>query len=364
MAAAKSGNEAALLHALGSNVRSAALYATNYENFTNSTGNPYTTRMNSHNMLWGLSGFMGLFHKTFFGLELTPDGITFSPCVPGSLEGERSLEGFPYRDMLLDIKVTGSGNRIRSFRLDGKKQKKAFVPSSMTGRHQVVIELTGDFPASSIDVKGYTPAPEYPAVSIKDGALTWTHIDGCRYKVLHDGEMVEMTSDVCHVLPEYITGEWQVIAVDEDGVEGFASEPLEIYPSAVSVPVDVKIDEAKGLQLSVSVEVPADGIYVLDWLYSNGNGSITGYNHCSTRTLYVDSKQAGVSIFPQRGKNDWTAEGWSNPVKLDLRGGIHKVELKYLDTDVNMNIKVDNAHVRALRLRPLFAMEHPSFSPM
>jgi hypothetical protein len=78
----------------------------------------------------------------------------------------------------------------------------------------------------------------------------------------------------------------------------------------------------------------------------------------------VDSKQAGVSIFPQRGKNDWTAEGWSNPVKLDLRGGIHKVELKYLDTDVNMNIKVDNAHVRALRLRPLFAMEHPSFSPM
>ena len=90
--------------------------------------------------------------------------------------------------------------------------------------------------------------------------MTWTHIDGCRYKVLHDGEMVEMTSDVCHVLPEYITGEWQVIAVDEDGVEGFASEPLEIYPSAVSVPVDVKIDEAKGLQLSVSVEVPADGI--------------------------------------------------------------------------------------------------------
>ena len=354
MAAAKAGNEAALLHALGSNVRSAALYATNYENFTNSTGNPYTTRMNSHNMLWGLSGFMGLFHKTFFGLELTADGMNFSPCVPKSLEGERLLEGFPYRDMLLDIKVTGSGNRIRSFRLDGKKQKKAFVPSSMTGRHQVVIELTGDFPASSIDVKGYTPAPEYPAVSIKDGALTWTPVDGCRYKVLHDGEMVEMTSEVCHVLPEYSTGEWQVMAVDESGVEGFASEPLEIYPSAVSVPVDVKIDETKGLQLSVSIEVPADGVYILDWLYSNGNGSITGYNHCSTRTLYVDSEQAGVSIFPQRGKNDWNAEGWSNPVRVKLSKGVHEVWLKFLDTDVNMNIKVDNAHVRALRLRPLF----------
>jgi hypothetical protein len=165
--------------------------------------------------------------------------------------------------------------------------------------------------------------------------------------------MVEMTSEVCHVLPEYSTGEWQVMAVDESGVEGFASEPLEIYPSAVSVPVDVKIDETKGLQLSVSIEVPADGVYILDWLYSNGNGSITGYNHCSTRTLYVDSKQAGVSIFPQRGKNDWNAEGWSNPVRVKLSKGVHEVWLKFLDTDVNMNIKVDNAHVRALRLRPL-----------
>ena len=25
---------------------------------------------------------------------------------------------------------------------------------------------------------------------------------------------------------------------------------------------------------------------------------------------------AGVSVFPQRGKNDWNAAGWSNPVNM------------------------------------------------
>jgi hypothetical protein len=299
---------------------------------------------------------MGLFHKTFFGLELTADGMNFSPCVPKSLEGERSLNGFPYRDMLLDIKVTGSGNRIKSFTLDGKKQKKAFVPASLTGRHQVVIELTGDLRVSSIDIKGYTPAPEYPSVSVKDGDLVWNHIDNCSYKVLHDGKEVEMTGKESYALPEECTGEWQIIAVDKNGVEGFASEPLEIYQETVSVPVDVKIDETKGNQVTVSFEVPQDGTYALDWLYSNGNGSVTGYNHCSTRTLYLDSKQVGVSIFPQRGKNDWKAEGWSNPVHVNLSKGVHTAELKFLDTDVNMNIKVDNAHIRSLRLRPLFTM--------
>ena len=353
MAAAKAGNEKALLHALGSNVRSAALYATNYENFTNSTGNPYTTRLNSHNMLWGLSGFMGLFHKAFFGIELTEDGMWFSPCVPESLEGERSLTGVPYRGMLLDIKVSGRGNRIKTFCLDGRRQPKAFVPASLTGTHQVTIELTGEFSESSVDIQGYTPAPEYPSVSVQDGALVWNAVGKCSYKVLRDGNVAAETSECRFVLPEDNAGEWQVVSVDENGVAGFASEPLEIYPLTVSVPVDVKVDEIKGEQVSVTVDVPEDGEYVLDWLYSNGNGSVTGYNHCSTRTLYVDTQMVGVSVFPQRGKNDWKAAGWSSPVVVKLTKGAHTVALRYLDTDVNMNIRKDNAHVRELRLRYL-----------
>ena len=304
-------------------------------------------------MLWSLSGFLGLFHKTFFGFEFTPDGLQFSPCVPKDLDGERSLEGFPYRGMLLDIKVSGSGNRIKTFCLDGRRQSKAFVPASLTGTHEVTIELTGDFIESCIDIQGYTPAPEYPYVSVQEDVLVWNAVGKCLYRVLRDGKVVAETSEQRYELPESKTGEWQVITVDESGVAGFASEPLEIYPVTISVPVDVKIDEIKGEQVSVIVDVPEDGEYALDWLYSNGNGSVTGYNYCSTRTLYVDSQMIGVSVFPQRGKNDWNASGWSNPVTLKLAKGCHGVTLQYLDTDVNMNIKTDNAYVRELRLRHL-----------
>ena len=62
---------------------------------------------------------------------------------------------------------------------------------------------------------------------------------------------------------------------------------------------------------------------------------------------------AGVSVFPQRGKNDWNAAGWSNPVVMSLKKGSHTVELRYHDTDVNMNIRIDNAHIREFRVRKL-----------
>ena len=349
MAAAESGNEAALLHAFGSNVRLAALYATNYENFTNSTGYPYTTRKNSHNMLWSLSGFIGLYHKAFFGLDLTEDGLWFSPCVPKALGGRRSLEGFRYRDMLLDITVTGSGNCVKSFRLDGKKLSKPFVPAGMSGRHEVVIELIGDFAPSSINVQKYTPAPEYPSVKLKGDTLVWKASAKCGYKLIHDGAFVAEVEGSEFVLPADSEGEWQVIPVDVNGVEGFASEPLRIYPVSLTVPVDVRIDEKKGQQVVVSVDVPQDGRYAVDWRYLNGNGTITSFNMCASRTLVVDSEMSGVCVFPQRGKDNWTDSGWSSPVILDLSAGRHEFELHYLDNDVNMNIKVDNAKVIELR---------------
>ncbi len=350
MAAARCGHQEALLHALGSNVRSAALYATNYENFTNSTGNPYTTRLNSHNMLWGLSGFMGLFHRTFFGLEFSPEGLTFAPCVPTTLAGERHLEGFPYRGMLLDITVQGSGNRIQSFRLDGELRKEAFVEASLTGRHRVEILLTGDFAPSSLTIRPYTAAPEYPKPIRKEGALVWEPIEGASYRVVHNGVRVAECDDCSYPLPTDCAGEWQVIAVDQRGIEGFAGEPLLLDSEVARQSIGVRIDEQKGPQVKTSIRIEKEGDYALDWLYSNGNGSITGYNMCATRSLYIDGQRQGVSLFPQRGKGDWEAAGWSNPTRVHLTAGEHTVELRYRDCDVNMNRTTDNAHIRELRV--------------
>ena len=335
LAAIKADNSTAFLHALASNVRLAALYATNYENFSSNTGYPYTTRKNSHNMLWSLSGFIGLYHRAFFGFEFKEDGLAFSPYVPVELDGERRLEGFPYRNMKLNVAVSGSGNIVKEFKLDGKIQKKAFIPSGLTGEHSVEIRLCGHTEKSRINICSYTAAPE------------------CTEVALNDNVPVADTRETSYALPSQASGEWQVMAVDAAGNEGFISAPVRKYKYESVVPVNVKIDEKKGLQAAVEFDISEDGVYTIDWCYSNGHWDKKSSNRCCTRTLYVDGSENGVSVFPQIARDNWDVTGWSNAVKVALKAGKHTVQLKYLDTNINMNINNDNAIVRDCRITRL-----------
>lgn len=350
MAAAKAKNETAVLHALACNVRTAALYATNYENYSYDTGNPYTTDTNSPNMLWGLSGFMGLFHKTFFGIQLSPEGISFEPFVPAALEGERTLKNFPYRDMKIDITVKGSGDKISSCLVDGKPSS-AFLAADLKGHHTVEIVLVGKHKPSSISNVGYIAAPEYPDTRLNDGKISWDPVAGAvKYVVLKNGDEISQTADCEYVLDS--NGEYQVLAVDENSVCSFASEPVRFYAESTSqlIPVDVNLEKKEGVQLSLSVNVPVTGWYVLDFEYANGNGEVEQRNHCTTRQLSVDGKMNGAVVFPQRGLDNWTSYGWSNPTKLYLEEGDHKLELHYLEANINMNIDKDKSHVKTVRL--------------
>lgn len=349
-AAAKAGNETALMHALACNVRTAALYATNYENYSFNTGNPYTTLINSPNMLWGLSGFMGLFHRTFFGFEFTQEGLIMKPFVPTVLAGTRKLEAFPYRDMQLDITVSGSGNEIASCKVDGKDAE-AFIPADWTGKHTVEIVMKGEHQPSTINMVGYIGMPEMPVVQQNGGKLQWSAIKGAaKYEILKDGQVIAETT-ACEQ-PTAGNGEYQVRAVSAKGVHSFTSEPLRCYDDAVvqQMPVDKWLDMTLGEQVKLKVAVPATGWYVVDWEYANGNGEVEQRNHCANRLLYVDGKNVGPTVFPQRGLDDWKNYGWSNPVKVYLKKGSHQIALRYTEANININIDLDKAHVKSLRL--------------
>ena len=352
-AAAKAGNETALMHALACNVRTAALYATNYENYSFNTGNPYTTLINSPNMLWGLSGFMGLFHRTFFGFEFTQEGLIMKPFVPTVLAGTRKLEAFPYRDMQLDITVSGSGNEIASCKVDGKDAE-AFIPADWTGKHTVEIVMKGEHQPSTINMVGYIGMPEMPVVQQNGGKLQWSAIKGAaKYEILKDGQVIAETT-ACEQ-PTAGNGEYQVRAVSAKGVHSFTSEPLRCYDDAVvqQMPVDKWLDMTLGEQVKLKVTVPATGWYVLDWEYANGNGEVEQRNHCANRQLYVDGKNVETMVFPQRGLDAWQLYGWSTPVKVYLKKGSHQIALRYQEKNININIDLDKAHVKSLRLTQL-----------
>ena len=352
-AAAKAGNETALMHALACNVRTAALYATNYENYSFNTGNPYTTLINSPNMLWGLSGFMGLFHRTFFGFEFTQEGLSMKPFVPTVLAGTRKLEAFPYRDMQLDITVSGSGNEIASCKVDSKDAE-AFIPADWTGKHTVEIVMKGEHQPSTINMVGYIGMPEMPVVQQNGGKLQWSAIKGAaKYEILKDGQVIAETT-ACEQ-PTAGNGEYQVRAVSAKGVHSFTSEPLRCYDDAVvqQMPVDKWLDMTLGEQVKLKVAVPATGWYVVDWEYANGNGEVEQRNHCANRQLYVDGKNVETMVFPQRGLDAWQLYGWSTPVKVYLKKGSHQIALRYQEKNININIDLDKAHVKSLRLTQL-----------
>ncbi|MFJ4901136.1 MGH1-like glycoside hydrolase domain-containing protein [Streptomyces sp. NPDC088727] len=87
---------------------------------------------------WSATGYLRLIHQGVFGIRYAPDGIRFAPNLPPGW-GPVTLHGLPYRDMTLDITLTGSGRRVASSTVDG--HHRTTVPAGLRGRHRVRIEL-------------------------------------------------------------------------------------------------------------------------------------------------------------------------------------------------------------------------------
>lgn len=92
--------------------------------------------------LWSDTGFLCLVYHGLFGLKFLPEGIEFHPVKPASLFPETiSLRGVHYRNMTLDIHVSGTGSDIASVKVNEHQLQKAFVSASLKGSHSIFISL-------------------------------------------------------------------------------------------------------------------------------------------------------------------------------------------------------------------------------
>lgn len=357
-ASARTGNEAGVLHGIGSLYRAAAMYATNKENFVADSGDWKGTQINSSNMLWSLSGSLSVTFRVLMGMSYTAESLEFAPVVPRRLAAERKVEDFPYRDAVLDITVSGWGDGICSFKVDGVEQENHSVPSALEGRHSVEIVLNGSFRKDmKINMQpGLTTLPE-PAVTCQDGVISWACIDGAAfYEVYAGGVKVLETEDVsCLVTPGW-NGDVQVVAVSADGVPSFPSEPVNIAET-VCVTIgdrylpEISVSEyGKGVRiLEAVVDVP-EGEWAISWNYANGNGDVTTDRKCALRTLYVDGERVDICVFPQRGVDAWDDWGWTSPVFHTFTEGKHILTLRYEPENENMHIDVNDFAVKGLKL--------------
>lgn len=379
IANAKVGNEAGVMEAIGSVFRPAALFTTNKENFVLDNGD-IATELNSSNMLWCLAGNIALTHKILFGINFEKNGLAFKPFVPKVLGDTRSLNGFKYRNATLDITVSGYGNQIKSFKLNGKEHK-PFVPANIKGNNKIVIEMAdNDIEPMNVNRTKNVKAPLTPitwlanSTDAKSGKgvpennlLQWNPIEYInRYIIVKDGERIAETYTTS--FDASVPGVYQVIGVNDDGSESFASEPrsnvetiiLEMPGEATSLvspevayqpvnPVDgyhgagfVEVDHMTS-PIEIEVDVKNAGEYAISAYYANGNGPIFTENKCAVRTLSVDGEDKGMIVMPQRGQGNWTDWGQSSIVRVPLAAGHHVIKIYFCPENENMNLKTNHA---------------------
>ncbi len=386
LANAAVGNEQGTLEGFGSVFRPAALFATNKENFVLDNGD-IATELNSSNMLWSLSGNLALTHRILFGIRFETDGLHFAPFVPKALAEKRSLEGFTYRDALLNITVNGYGSKIKSFTVNGQQQADAIIPANAKGKLDIVIEMdNNDIAPMAVNHQANAKAPltpiawlsNDPSIRVKDAPtnnlLQWNPIEYiAKYIVVRDGKPVAETRQTSYVAT--VPGEYQVIGVDDSGVQSFASEPRSNRSVIIAQPLrenttlqsrEVSYQPAKSIEgyhgsgfaevdhtmapVQFTVNIDQPGQYSAALRYANGNGPVNTENKCAIRTILVDGYTAGTFVMPQRGVANWNDWGMTNEVLLDLKKGRHNVTIVYEPTNENMNLSTNHAIIDELRL--------------
>jgi glycogen debranching enzyme len=117
-----------------------------YEIYNGMTGRPDggwqvgTHWKSQPDQTWSATAYLRMVFTDLFGMRFRPGGVAFAPTLPRGWGAVR-LTGVKYRGAVLTIRLRGAGDRVKNFRLDGKKMPKAWFPAGLTGRHVVEMEL-------------------------------------------------------------------------------------------------------------------------------------------------------------------------------------------------------------------------------
>ncbi len=373
-AAAKTGNEQALAHGLGALYRQSALFLTNKENMVAESGDFKGTEVNSDRQLWSVAGNLAMVYRVFYGMHFEPDGLRFAPAVPAAYASKRQLSNFRYRNATLEIRMEGWGNTINSMLLDGEPLQEPFLPADLSGPHLVEIVLAnrGGFDEDEFNLRANHTAPETPLARWENKSLSWQPVSGAaKYQVWLNGEMVGETQETVY-RPDNSANyaEYQVAAVDAEGYKSFLSQPVTVTENTQVLTYEaekfatnsklpyagyqgngfVVLSKQENKDLALPVRVPVAGRYLVDFRYSNGSGPINTDNKAAIRTLFNEDSFVSAVVFPQRGTDEWSNWGWSNPVEVELQAGENNLSLRFAPANENMNREVNKAMLDQVRL--------------
>ncbi|MDX9902756.1 MAG: hypothetical protein RB288_01595 [Bacteroidales bacterium] len=347
---------------LASIIRPAALFLTNKENFVAETGDFAGTEINSDRQLWSVAAMLAMHHRILLGISFEIDRLKFDPVIPRNYSGDYSLNNLSYRGGTYDITVTGWGDGISVFKIDGNVTADHSIPSTMTGSHTVEIVMNSQANKEHYRaVENYT-APETPHLEAEGNILSWNTVSNAtEYRLYRNGRQEPAPAMSPVEIPRSEDpAEYQVMAVDSNGVESFLSNPVTVLPENGSHIIEAENFNIKGengaegfsgngyvrfslenkRDLTVKINA-ADGRYALRMRYANGTGPVNTDNNCATRSLYVNGEFAGPLVFPQRGLDEWSDWGFTNVEWISLKSGENLLTVRYDDFNRNMDGEIN-----------------------
>jgi hypothetical protein len=89
---------------------------------------------------WNATGYCRTIINGLFGMEFTPAGIRFSPCLPQGIE-KVSIKDLKYRDAVLDITIKGTGTTIAQMKINGQHTSKYLLSGKVLGTQKIEITM-------------------------------------------------------------------------------------------------------------------------------------------------------------------------------------------------------------------------------
>ena len=401
LAAKKAGDIKTLEFEFATSVRSAAHFLTFKENLVASTGDSAGTAINSDRQLWSVAGFLSFIYRIIFGMGFNEEGISLNPVIFDSMKNGAVLEGFAYKDAILNIKITGTGDKISSYYFDGKIAPVDFViPQNTKGEHNVQIELVKT-PSKifepitpKYDAVTYAPQIPYPVLDIYQNKyfIEWNQKNQKGFKLYRNGVFQTTINDGSYELKAGDKAVEYFLISESGDLPALKGTPIWIENAKNSFFVEaermkfaggeiltkniakVKKTNAKityyldkstynssgyignwgkelGDYINFVFNVKKSGKYTLDIRYQNGNGAVNTGERAAVRSSFLDGKPARTMCFPQRGS--WMDWGFSSTLVIELEKGKHTFQILNDENCYSQKKRLVKINVDLLRVREI-----------
>lgn len=346
LAAAKASNMGMLRRGMGAMILQQALAGTCATCCNATTGEI----LDYDNPRGNAAGNVAMVFRVLAGMKFLPNGIEFNPKVPVCFGGNKSISGFAYRKALLNITIKGTGDDCAGITLDGKKLDDNFINGNLEGKHDIVITMNDNYAGSGVTTlaQKMKELPESP-LWLWDGyyGTNYSYDNALGYRILINGVPTYSMRDSVMGTRDTVTyRNYSIVAINKYG-NSYISRPHYItttarcyrlaskYPhlsTPMTLPQHYPHHPIELTHDSTSIDIPVvtteAGSYVVDVMYSNGNGPQAWGSPCDLLSVYANGHRQGVVAVPHSGIQQWLTMTYSSHLTVKLLKGRNIITLQ------------------------------------